>query len=64
LLYGLSIASRQAAFYDVFYGSNQVPPGGDYSVLNAGFKAHAGWDAATGLGAPFARNLIKAIVGI
>ncbi len=66
LLYGMSAASKGSAIYDIVYGSNQVPPlsSPDYSVLDPGFKAHAGWDAATGLGAPFARNLIKAIVGI
>jgi hypothetical protein len=55
-----------AAFFDVVYGSNAVPlsGSGSYSTLDPGFNAGVGWDAATGLGAPFARNLIKAVVGI
>src|SRR5579864_3020359 len=66
LLYRLTLAQKTAAFYDIVYGSNAVPlsSSGSYSNLDPGFNAGPGWDAATGLGAPFARNLIKAIVGI
>lgn len=67
LLYGLSAPNRASAFLDVNYGNNAVPlstSGGDYTQLDPGFLAAAGWDPATGLGAPFARNLIKAITGM
>jgi len=66
LLYGLSSAQKASSFFDVTYGENAVPPltSFDYSVLDPGFVAKAGWDAASGLGAPFARNLIRAVVGI
>lgn len=66
LLYGLSASQKASAFYDIVYGNNAVPLStvGNYSSVTPGFNAGTGWDAATGLGAPFARNLIKAIVGI
>jgi len=65
LLYKLNPSQYAAAFYDVNYGSNAVPPfGGTYPSLDPGFLSGPGYDLATGLGAPFARNLIKAIVGI
>jgi hypothetical protein len=66
LLYGLSASAKAAAFHDIVYGRNGVPPlaNFDYSVVNANFKAVTGFDLATGIGAPFARNLIKAVVGI
>ena len=65
LLYALSGAQKASSFYDIVYGLNAVPPlGSNYPTLDAGYSARAGFDLATGLGAPFARNLIKAIVGI
>ncbi|MDQ6766972.1 MAG: S53 family peptidase [Candidatus Eremiobacteraeota bacterium] len=65
LLYALSAAQRASIFYDIVYGENAVPPRfGNYPTLNLGYNARTGYDLATGLGAPFARNLIKAIVGI
>ncbi len=67
LLYGLSQSARAAAFLDITYGNVAVPlssSGGDYTQLDPGFLASPGYDLATGLGAPFARNLIKAITGM
>jgi subtilase family serine protease len=72
LLYRLSAADRAAAFLDIEYGLNAAPlstnqiPGlpPNYSVIDPGFNATAGYDPATGLGAPFARNLIKVITGM
>ena len=63
LLYGLSAAKKASAFFDIVYGENAVP-NLSKPVNDAGFVAKPGWDAASGLGAPFARNLIKVIVGI
>ncbi|MDQ6779562.1 MAG: S53 family peptidase, partial [Candidatus Eremiobacteraeota bacterium] len=63
LLYGLSAASRQAAFFDVVYGNNAVQSTTS-SSYDPGFNAGVGFDLTTGLGAPFGRNLIKAVVGL
>jgi subtilase family serine protease len=67
-------------FYDVTYGDNAqlaycqgagkndpvncptVPPGPP--TLAPGYSAGAGYDLDTGIGVPFARNLIKAVVGV
>jgi len=72
-------ASYASTFYDVQYGSNATvfqpvttPVGMASPVASAtpdplfapGFTAGQGYDSATGLGVPFARHLIKAIVGI
>jgi subtilase family serine protease len=67
------IYSNQALYastiYDVTFGNTGVntctfqspcPP----AQPAAGYNAGAGWDAATGLGAPFARHLIQAVVGV
>jgi len=70
LLYRLSAAQRQAAFMDIAYGSiaqcNSTV--GTFpcplASLDDGFVAGPGYDLATGLGAPFARNLIKAVTGL
>lgn len=67
LLYGLNAAAKSSAFYDVVFGNNAVPLSsspGNYTMLTPGFNAKAGFDLATGLGAPFARNLIKAVTGM
>jgi subtilase family serine protease len=72
LLYGLSANARASVFYDVTYGliaaplsTNQIPGGPpDYSVIDPGYTAGPGFDLATGLGTPFARNLIHAITGM
>ena len=63
LLFGLSAAQKSSALFDVVYGENAVPSLTSLSN-DPGFRAKPGWDAASGLGAPFARNLIKEIVGI
>ncbi len=66
LLFSLSAAQRASSIYDVTFGFNAVPntSSPDYSDLDPGFHAGVGYDAASGLGAPFARNLIMEIVGI
>jgi subtilase family serine protease len=55
-----------AAFYNVTYGLNAVPnsTGPGYSDLDPGFEAGTGYNLATGLGAPFGANLIKAITNL
>jgi subtilase family serine protease len=66
LFYALSQSARNAVFYDIVYGNNAVPlsTGSGYSQLDPGFLAAPGYDLTTGLGAPFARNLIHAITGM
>jgi len=64
LLYGLSAANRQAAFFDVVFGNNAVFQSGSNTVFDPGFNAGPGFDLSSGFGAPFARNLIKAVVGL
>lgn len=63
-------------FYDVQFGNNGVTPClieqqqniGTCSVTQPtpvpGFNAGAGYDHVTGIGVPFARHLIKAVVGV
>jgi subtilase family serine protease len=77
-LYGLYTdkTKYQEAFYDITYGESAVPLGsqaaavaGESVPYSAGLdpgaqSAAPGFDNATGLGAPFARGLIKAIVGV
>jgi subtilase family serine protease len=55
-----------SVFYNVTYGNNAVPnsSGVGYGDLDPGFSAGPGYSLATGLGVPFARNLIKAITGM
>jgi kumamolisin len=60
-----------AAFYDVLYGSNAEFPECYYSgscpagtTEDPGYAAMTGYDLVTGIGAPYARNLIKALVGV
>jgi subtilase family serine protease len=56
--------------YDVTFGNNGTEPCSVDSNFSCtatpppGYSAGAGWDPVTGLGAPFARHLITAIVGI
>ncbi len=59
------------SIYDVTFGNNGVLPcafAGSCAPTSAspapGFQSSVGWDAVTGLGVPFARHLIKAVVGI
>jgi subtilase family serine protease len=66
--------SYGSVFYDVLYGANGAPfvPTGPTPGPTAtpeptfanGYNAGPGLDLVTGLGAPYARNLIKAVVGI
>ncbi|GAC1654836.1 MAG: S53 family peptidase [Vulcanimicrobiaceae bacterium] len=60
-----------STFYDVVFGNNgqlfagspspgPTPTGG----LDPGFNAGVGFDLVTGIGVPFGRNLIKAVVGV
>jgi subtilase family serine protease len=67
------IYSNQALYsstiYDVTFGNNGINTCTvQLSCPSAqpapGYNAGAGWDAATGLGAPFARHLITAVVGV
>jgi kumamolisin len=59
-------------FYDVQFGANPEPFATPHTAPSAtpfpsfapGFQSGAGYDLVTGVGAPFARNLIKAVVGI
>jgi subtilase family serine protease len=59
-----------SSIYDVTFGNNGITPcafqGGcpnPTPTSAAGYTAGTGWDAVTGLGAPFARHLITAITG-
>lgn len=67
LLQALSSSAKASAFYDITYGNNAVPlstSDDNYADLDPGFLAKPGFDLASGWGAPFARNLIKAITGM
>jgi kumamolisin len=67
-------ATYESSIYDVTFGANAIDPC-EYSgtpgyvgcatpaPLPSAYSANAGWDAVTGLGAPFARHLISAVVG-
>ncbi|HLW37891.1 MAG TPA: S53 family peptidase [Candidatus Eremiobacteraceae bacterium] len=55
-LYGKSI-------YDIVYGDNASLNTIDPSVLDPGYTAAPGYDLTSGVGAPFARNLINVITG-
>jgi len=67
-------ANYGKVFYDVLYGANGLPfapttpsPGPSASPepsFAPGFTAGPGLDLVTGLGVPYARNLIKQVVGI
>lgn len=56
-----------STFYDVLYGDNSIYCTG-YSTpcpnpTDPGYSAGKGYDLVTGIGVPFARSLIKAVVG-
>ncbi len=57
-------------FYDVLYGNNALtvggatPAPGKPPALNPGFMSTAGYDLVTGLGAPYGRNLVRAVAGV
>ncbi|MDQ6780913.1 MAG: S53 family peptidase [Candidatus Eremiobacteraeota bacterium] len=48
---------------DIVYGNNASVNSANHSVLDAGYVAAPGYDLTSGVGAPFARNLIKVITG-
>ena len=56
-----------STFYDVLYGNNGMlcfPTATPCPApTDTGFSAGKGYDQATGIGVPFARSLIKAVVG-
>jgi subtilase family serine protease len=54
------------AFADVQYGDNTLvsPAPAASATPGPGFTATPGYDLTTGLGVPYARNLIKAVVGV
>lgn len=51
------------SIYDVVYGNNASLNTLNPSTADAGYSAAPGYDLTTGIGAPYARNLIKAITG-
>jgi pseudomonalisin len=66
-------------FYDVQYGNNTIVPAASPSPVPSGsatsapaptatpvngYNAGVGYDLSTGLGVPYARNLIKAVAGV
>jgi len=66
-------AQYGSTFYNVVYGSNQQLCGGGPAAspcptttpsLLPGYSAGPGYNLVTGIGAPFARALIKTIVGV
>jgi subtilase family serine protease len=54
-------AQYQASFYDVQFGNNALPSIGG-SGLDPGFSAGVGYDLVTGIGAPYAKNLISSVL--
>ncbi len=62
-------AMYAATFADVLFGNNALPgaspaPGMTGIAPNGGFDAGTGYDLVTGLGVPYARNLIRTVVGV
>ncbi len=59
-----------STFADVLFGNNALPgavagssnSGG--AAANGGFNAGQGYDLVTGIGVPYARNLIRTVVGV
>jgi subtilase family serine protease len=52
-----------STFLDVQFGNNALPSTTG-SNLDPGYSAGVGYDLVTGLGVPFARNVIKYVVGV
>jgi subtilase family serine protease len=50
-------AQYAATFYDVLFGNNSVPSSGG-TGQDPGYNAGVGFDLVTGLGAPYAKNLV------
>ena len=62
-------ATYAATFADVLFGNNAIPgaspaPGMTGIAPNGGYDAGTGYDLVTGLGVPYARNLIRTVVGV
>ena len=63
-------ATYAATFADVLFGNNALPgaspaPGTTSGVAsNGGYNAGTGYDLVTGIGVPYARNLIRTVVHI
>jgi len=60
-------ATYASTFADVLFGNNALPgasPGTSAAGANGGYAAGTGYDLVTGIGVPYARNLIKAVVGV
>lgn len=67
-----SATAYASTFYDVLYGDNATDCQPNFSAAsptpcpsatNAGYSAGQGYDLVTGIGVPFARALIKTVVG-
>jgi len=59
--------SYTSVFYDVLYGNNAqvcVGSGAPCPTSAPGYAAGTGYDLVTGIGVPYARALIKAVVGV
>jgi subtilase family serine protease len=64
LYYQLNSTSNYAAtFYDVQFGDNALPSASGTGFA-PGYAAGVGYDLVTGLGVPYARQLIKHVVGV
>jgi subtilase family serine protease len=65
LLYRLyTLPEYQQTVYDINYGNNAVFGIANPNQLDPGYNAGAGYDLTTGIGAPFARALVRAVTGI
>ena len=55
-------------FYDILYGYNAMAPSTPLPTplpsLDPGYNAGPGFDLVTGIGVPYARHLIQAVVGV
>jgi kumamolisin len=65
LLYRLyALPQYQQTVYDINYGNNAVFSITNPNQLDPGYNAGAGYDLTTGIGAPFARALVRAMTGL
>jgi subtilase family serine protease len=55
-------AQYAATFYDVLFGNNALPNTSGDGGLDPGFLAGTGYDQVTGIGVPYAKNLISAVL--
>ena len=62
-LYGIYKSATQypATFYDVLFGNNALPNSSGVGY-DQGFTAGQGFDLVTGIGAPYAKNLIASVL--